>query len=229
MSNATASPLLTSIANLTPAAGASASILDDLYRAVAVAQVTGQQAALSTRPLIANPPPPGPEQVQAINLLTSQIGASQPAAQTVVQRDFTTRLSPDPRVAATPGAGQAASRTIGPFLDAFGRPVLIDVFTTVTLIGIARAAGAAPFLFIESPPPSGQQSKLTLGPGSVWIAAPLLANGVPAGGFVGLRIKSGSVDFGAPVPLGVSPIVVPAAASLTLCRRTPKRFTKLHT
>ena len=216
MSNATASPLLTSIANLTPAAGASASILDDLYRAVAVAQVTGQQAALSTRPLIANPPPPGPEQVQAINLLTSQIGASPPAAQTVVQRDFTTRLSPDPRVAATPGAGQAASRTIGPFLDAFGRPVLIDVFTTVTLIGIARAAGAAPFLFIESPPPSGQQSKLTLGPGSVWIAAPLLANGVPAGGFVGLRIKSGSVDFGAPVPLGVSPIVVPAAASLTL-------------
>ena len=215
MSDTTTSALLTSVANLTPAPGALASTLDDLRRAVAVALVTGQQDALSTRPSIDTAPPPAPDSIQAINLLVGQFGATRPAPQTVVRRDFTTRLSPDPRVSATPGAGQAASSTIGPFLDALGRPVMIDIFATVTLIGITRAAGAAPFLFIEAPPPSGQQNKLTLGPGSVWIAAPLLANGVPADSFVGLRIKSGSVDFGAPAPVGVSPIVVPAAA-LTL-------------
>ena len=39
---------------------------------------------------------------------------------------------------------------------------------------------------------------------------------MPASGFVGLRIKSGTVHFSTPVPLGVSPIVVPSAATVTL-------------
>jgi hypothetical protein len=94
--------------------------------------------------------------------------------------------------------------------------VWIDVFTLPRMIGVQRAGDSQPFLYVFIAPPTGNGDKLTLGPGSVWIPAAQLAPGVPASSFVGLRIKSGTVSFGATTPLGSAPIIVPAASTLTL-------------
>nr|WP_294521788.1 hypothetical protein [uncultured Rhodopila sp.] len=217
MSTTAAAPSLsTTYSDLTLAPGTPQSALDTARHALAIAAVTGQAAPLSIRPSIAAAPPPPAATLPAFDQLVTQSAAARPAAQTVIRRDFTTRLSPDPRVTVVPAGGQAVASTLGPFLDAFGRPVLIDTFAVATLIGIERTGATQPFLFIEAPPGSGQSASLTLGAGSVWISAPLLAPGSPAGSFVGLRIKSGTVAFGSSVAVSVSPIVVPATATLSL-------------
>jgi hypothetical protein len=154
--------------------------------------------------------------VQALSSVIGELRATPLGAERVVRREFGTRLSPDPRVGATPGAGQAPSSTLGPFLDGFNRPVLIDVFNIPTRIGLQRASGTQPFLYVELPPFTGSGSSLRLGPGSVWVPAALLAAGGPASGFVGLRIKSGLVNLSTTVPIGASPIVVPSTATVTL-------------
>ena len=212
----TPAPLLSSaVADLVPAPGVPASVLDAALRATAQAELTGQQAVRLTRASVATPPASAAAD-NALAGLIAQLKLAQLAPERVVRRDFGTALSPDPRVGATPGAGQAPSRTIGPFVDAFGRPVVIDVFAIPARIAVQRGGAAQPFLYVELPPPSGNGSTLTLGAGSVWIAAPQLAAGVPADGFVGLRIKSGSVGFGGTIALGATPITVAAAATVTL-------------
>jgi hypothetical protein len=213
--NDAVAPILSSVtADLVPAPGTSADALDSARRAAAVAEITGQQIGFLTRNSVIAAPAPSVASVQAFTSLISQLRATPLAAERVVRREFATRLSPDPRVGPTPDAGQAPSSTLGPFLDAFNRPVLIDVFGIPARVSVQRAGAGQPFLHVELPPPSGIGSTLTLGAGSVWIPAPALAPGVPASGFVGLRIKSGTVSFGSSVPLGVSPIVVPAAATV---------------
>jgi hypothetical protein len=216
MNDAVAPTLSSVTADLVPTPGTSADALDRARRAAAVAEITGQQIGFLTRSSIIAAPPPSVASVQAFGSLINQLRATPLAAERVVRREFATRLSPDPRVGPTPDAGQAPSSTLGPFLDAFNRPVLIDVFSIPARVAVQRAGAAQPFLYVELPPPSGIGSTLTLGAGSVWIPAPALGPGVPASGFVGLRIKSGTVSFGTTVPLGVSPIVVPATATVTI-------------
>ena len=199
---------------LTP--GSSPAALESARRAVAVASLTGQQDNFAVRPVAGAPPEPDAATRQAVATLIQQLGPTRPAAQRVVCRDFPTPISPDPRVGAAPGAGQAPASILGPFQDSLGRPILIDVFNVPTRIGIQRAGSTQPFLFVELPPPSGSGSSLTLGAGSVWISADALASGVPANSYVGLRIKGGTVGFGTTVPLGTTPIVVPANATISL-------------
>jgi hypothetical protein len=199
---------------LTP--GSSPAALESARRAVAVASLTGQQDNFAVRPVAGAPPELDAATRQAVSTLIQQLGPTRPAAQRVVCRDFPTPISLDPRVGAAPGAGQAPASILGPFQDSLGRPILIDVFNVPTRIGIQRAGSAQPFLFVELPLPSGSGSSLTLGAGSVWISADALASGVPANSYVGLRIKSGTVGFGTTVPLGTTPIVVPANATISL-------------
>ena len=165
----TAAPtsLSTTFSDLTLAPGTQQSALDDARKALAVAAITGQTGALFTRPSIGTAPPPAAATLTAFNQIVTQLAATHPAAQTVVRRDYTTSLSPDPRVTVVPGGGEAITSTLGPFLDAFGRPVLIDTFTVATLIGIERTGATQPVLLIESPPLTGQSDSVTLSSGSV--------------------------------------------------------------
>jgi hypothetical protein len=190
--------------------------LDTARRAVAMAEITGQKTDFLTRPSPVETSAPSAATLRALSSLVIQLGPAQPEPTRVVRREFGTRVSSDPRVGPTPGAGQAPTTSLGPFLDAFHRPVWIDVFTLPKMIGVQRAGDSQPFLYVFSAPPTGNGDKLTLGPGSVWITAQQLAPGVPASSFVGLRIKSGTVSFGATNPLGSTPIIVPAASTLTL-------------
>jgi hypothetical protein len=209
-------PIAHSIAtDLVPASGVPADALDRAQRAAAVALLTGQQSGFLTRRSLVQAPVSAAG-ARAMDELLGQLRGTPLATERVVRREFGTGLSPDPRVGATPRGAEAPTTTLGPFLDAFNRPVLIDVFGIPARIAIQRTGAAQPFLYIELPPPTGVGSELTLDPGSIWIPAAALAQGVPASAFVGLRIKGGTVSFGTSIGLGVSPIVVPATAVVTL-------------
>ena len=165
--------------DLIAAPGTAADALDRVRFAAAAAEITGQRTGFLTRGSVIATPPPSADSLQASENLISRLRGTPLEAVRVVRREFATRLSPDPRVGATPGAGQAPSSSLGPFRDTFNRPVLIDVFNVPVRIGVIRAGTAQPFLFVERPPPTGNGSSLTLGPGSVWIPATLLARACP--------------------------------------------------
>ena len=204
------------LADLALAPGLPPTTLEEARRALAIAQLTGQQGNFAVRPFAGTPPEADAATRQAVTAFMHALGPTRPAAQRVVRRDFPTPMSPDPRIGAVSGGGQAPSSTLGPFLDSLGRPILIDVFDVPVRVGIQRAGSPHPFLFVELPPPQGSGSVLTLGPGSLWISAATLTSGVPANSWIGLRIKSGTVDFGTTLPLGTQPIVVPANTTIAL-------------
>jgi hypothetical protein len=144
--------------DLSPASGTPPESLDRARRAVAISEITGQQTGFLTRPSPVKTPAPNAATVQELSMLLTQLRPTQPAPERVVRREFGTLISPDPRVGPTPGAGQAPSSTFGPFLDAFKRPVLIDVFSVTARIGVQLAGAAQPFLYVELPPPTGTGS-----------------------------------------------------------------------
>jgi hypothetical protein len=216
MSN-TAAPILTSVtADLALAPGTPPDALAEARRAVAIAEITGQQSAFVTRTPPVEALPPSAAVVRALGESLTELRATQPAPQRVVRREFGTQIPPDPRIGATPGAGQSPVASLGPFLDAYRRPALIDVFTPLQLVGVQRASSAEPFLYVLIEAQSGTGDALALGPGSVWIPAAQFAPGPPASSYVGLRIKRGTLSFGTTIALGGTPITVPAGVTVTL-------------
>ena len=212
-----AAPILASVtADLTPGPGAPPDALVRARRAAAIAEITGQQTEFVTRMPLVQGLPPGAAAVRAFRELLTELSATQPTPERVVRREFGTPLSPDPRIGPAPGAGQSPLASLGPFVDAYRRPVFVDVFRPLQLVGVQRANEAQPFLYVLVEPRSGIGDALTLGPGSVWIPASQLASGAPASGYAGLRIKSGMLSFGTTILLGGTPITVPAGSTLTL-------------
>lgn len=124
------------------------------------------------------------------------------------------RLQPKNLKAAT--AGRAVTETLGPFIDGLGRPVFIDTFEPIELVGIQRAGQAKPFLYVLVRPGPGTVRELKLGAGSIWIAASVLDPVAPIGGYVGLRIKGGSVRFDTNAAHASNVITIPAISVLEL-------------
>ncbi len=121
-----------------------------------------------------------------------------------------------PNVTPDWASGWLPDSTIGPFLDAVDRPVWIDVFHIVRQTALVRSAGAAPFLTFPLQGPALNSDHFTLPEGSVWIASQQIASGAPAGGYTGLRIKSGSLTFTQPLTVAGAEIIVPAGVTCTL-------------
>jgi hypothetical protein len=113
-------------------------------------------------------------------------------------------------------AGRAIGQSYGPFADELGRPVWLDLFPIVPGLRVTRAAGASPFLILPAGGAVGSMTKLTLGPGSVWIAARELADAAPAHGYTGLRVRRATLSFSKSVNRTASEIVVPAGTSARL-------------
>jgi hypothetical protein len=135
--------------------------------------------------------------------------------QRIARRDDPTMVSLSPTLGAMRSGGRAVLESLGPFVDGFGRSTWIDVFDVVQLVGIQRAGSAAPFAYVLIPQGAGNADTLKLGAGSIWFVADALVIGAPPSGFVGLRIKSGTVSFGSTLSLATSPLVVPATATVT--------------
>ncbi|MBZ5655742.1 MAG: hypothetical protein LAO56_10755 [Acidobacteriia bacterium] len=100
------------------------------------------------------------------------------------------------------GRGALAQHSLGPFHSVDGRLYWFDFFQIVRMVPVYLPGDSQPALlfyektFIAAPPPVGKQHKL--GKSSFWIRADLLATAAPAGGYVGLRIKAGTLSFSAP-------------------------------
>jgi len=123
-------------------------------------------------------------------------------------------LQPDTLKAAS--RGRAITSTQGPFLDQLGRETWVDVFEPIEVVGVIRSGQAKPFLYVSVPVGPGNVKKLELGTGSVWIVADILDPASPVGGYVGLRIKSGTVLFDAGVTHSSNVITVPAFSTVEL-------------
>lgn len=116
------------------------------------------------------------------------------------------------------GRGAAVEQTLGPFDSLDGRQFWFDFYPLVRLIPVYLAGDPQPALLFylrELPLKIGDQlpivdilrllhsGRYRLRRSSFWIRADLLANGAPAGGYVGLRIDGGELVF-TPPPVDVS-------------------------
>ncbi|PMD12111.1 hypothetical protein NA56DRAFT_38424 [Hyaloscypha hepaticicola] len=151
--------------------------------------------------------------------------ASTPSQQlALVHRDAGfTQISPDPR-AKTQSAGQSVLESLGPFVDASGRQIAVDVLGTSTFVPVTRSGQALPFIYVSSAssaPFTGipHLIRFNLGPGTVWISTQLLCPSAPPSTLIGLQISTGQLSWsGTPFFSSgpVTSITIPAAASVYL-------------
>ncbi|MCJ1350794.1 MAG: hypothetical protein MMC33_000775 [Icmadophila ericetorum] len=134
--------------------------------------------------------------------------------QRVLRRDHNLPRSLNPRDPLPSTAGQAITKSLGPFMDQSKSEVALDVLTAIPLIPIQFQGASQPFLYISLTSTVGTGSSLTLGSGSIWIPASEFVSDptLPASSFVGVSIQSGTISFGASIPLGARPIAVPATS-----------------
>src|SRR5215472_14661508 len=201
-------------ADLTPSPETTADDLERARVAVALAIASGQtESSFLRAPVIASPEADAATTQSLIDIAQHALQApSKP--QLVARREFATGAIPFPQFGPTHVAGRAVVEAHGPFLDRTGRPVWIDVFNSLPLVGIVRQGSTQPFLYVAAPPALPPADKLQLGPSSIWLAAAALTQGAPFSGYVGLRIGKATVTFGSVVALSDPQIVVPANANV---------------
>ena len=105
-------------------------------------------------------------------------------------------------------AGAAIDKTVGPFVNADGRDVWFDFYKIEKLVALYIQGKPQPVLlfnvstlrrFIDFNLPliTDLLPSYRLLAGSIWIHAPLLSTGAPAGTYTGLRIKGGEISLSA--------------------------------
>ena len=112
--------------------------------------------------------------------------------------------------------GMAQTHSLGPFIDTLGVVTIVPIIpiTTSRTFSYAGAVSGFGVLPVTGAPTSA--TSLTLGPGSVWFLATLLAPAAPVGSFTGFRIAGGTLTASAPLTLESNGYVAPAGATLTL-------------
>src|SRR5713101_4631651 len=105
------------------------------------------------------------------------------------------------------GRGALAAHTIGPLRSVDGRLFWFDFFPIVRLIPLFFAGDALPAMLFFERTYLLSLNKITaqrsIMKSSLWIRANLLATGSPVGGYVGLRIDGGKLEFSVkPVNIG---------------------------
>jgi len=198
-------------ADLEPSSGAKQHSLDEARAAIAVAIASGQTN------FGASPSVPG-ELVSARlssthlhSVVQSAIGDSGDVTPTLVSRRSSLSL-----LSSDFTNGRAASQTLGPFRDAVGMPVWIDIFPVVHQVQLVHSSGAAPFLTVPIRAFTGTSTRFNLPAGSIWFASQQLAPTAPSGGYTGLKIKGGTLTLSQPLSLSASEIIVPAGVTCTL-------------
>lgn len=96
------------------------------------------------------------------------------------------------------GRGALAEHTVGPFQGTDGRLFWFDFFPIIRMVPLYFAGDPQPaMLFFERALSILHllTNQHTLVKSSVWIRADLFAPGAPAGGYVGLRVEGGKLQF----------------------------------
>ncbi|MEO8961280.1 MAG: hypothetical protein ABI325_05325, partial [Ginsengibacter sp.] len=95
--------------------------------------------------------------------------------------------------------GSKAVESAGPFVNAEGRYVWVDIYKTVKLTTLYL--GTQPILLFNASTISVRvpiNDSYTIAAGTVWINTTLLSPGAPANRFVGVKVKSGSLKLSLP-------------------------------
>jgi hypothetical protein len=112
--------------------------------------------------------------------------------------------------------GMQQSKVLGPFIDPVGIGHIIPIIPITTSRTFSYAGAASGFGVFPVTGDPASATTLTLGAGSVWFAATLLASAAPAGSFTGFRISGGTLTASAALTLQNGAYAVPVGATLTL-------------
>lgn len=95
------------------------------------------------------------------------------------------------------GRGAQVSETIGPLVGPDGRRFWFDLYKIIKLVPVYFGNATEPAMLVKltlGGPQRPPTIRMQLDAGSVWINARLFDNQAPQGGYVGLRIKGGSLQ-----------------------------------
>ena len=208
-------------AGWTPARGVPIEALTAARQSIAsslVSGITSTDIHAARLPVEARPPVNPKLSSDLLHIVTDALAAKQPRTTAVIRSALAADISnPLGRPAWTRGA--AIAQSFGPFEDANGIINWVDLITLTRSIQFAFGNAASPFgVFPVRGTLIGQvsQNRLSLGAGSVWFLARLLANTLPAGQFTGLSITGGTLQSSAALALQNGVYVVPANATLTV-------------
>jgi|GEM_PF-1528977 hypothetical protein len=150
-------------------------------------------------------------------IASSVLAASKSNTIAVVRSEIAATLNnPTGRPQWTSGA--QVLQSYGPFQDLQGVLHWVELLPITRSIQFAFDTSASPFgvfpvhsLILPQPHPTS----LTLGSGSVWFLANMLASTLPVGNFTGFTIVGGKLTSSAPMDLSNGVYVIPAGATLT--------------
>jgi hypothetical protein len=207
--------------DLSPLPGTPSNELERARSAVARAVAADQPEAITRvtagRPAVPSGVISAEQRASLEGILDSVIGRPAVAPEFLVaRREIPVSVTGLQNITPDWTSGRAIDASIGPFVDAVGRPVWIDLFQIVTQMRLVRSPGGAPFLALPLQGLAISGDHFTLPAGSVWVASQQIAAGAPAGGYTGLLIKGGTLTFSQSLTASANEIVVPAAVTCTL-------------
>jgi len=205
--------------DLQPAQGTTAQDLAAAREAILQALVGGQTLAIASPGVGAKlaqaakmPAAIAESAGQALDVAIAHL-APAPAPPLVYRRDLPIRGPLLPSSAPSWASGQQPQRSYGPFVDAVGRQIHIDIFPIVRQWRFVRTAGGAPFLTLPFAGSIVASKPLPIAAGSLWFSASAIDATTPAGGYCGVAIGGGTFEIlgGAPQIVGDEVIVAPGS------------------
>ena len=115
------------------------------------------------------------------------------------------------------GTGMAPTVSFGPFLDEHGLQIWFDIFNPITLVTFYLAGVSAPVLRARVRGVLTGRLSYRIEPGSVWIAADVIARTAALQGYyTGLTVKGGALDLSQAATVSGSRITIDATANAVL-------------
>lgn len=200
-------------AALTPAPGVPQNELQQAHQALAASLL---QHGVDPAPAL--PGLPAPPIRQTGGDLSRAIDAAPPGGPVPValRRSLPASALGNPGLTPAATAGMLPN-TLGPFIDDLGAAHWVDLFAPLAQTAITRAGAATPALVLPLALPNGSlPATMSVGAGTLWIAAPLLAPAAPAGGYAGIKISGGEAVFSAPATAVPGGLQIATVVTLTL-------------
>jgi hypothetical protein len=155
---------------------------------------------------------------EALNTAVARLPAvPDPAPPFVYRRDVPIRSLTLPASAPDWANGRMPSHSFGPFADAIGREIYIDVFPLVQQWQFVHAPGEAPFLTLPIGGAIPSSNSVPIAPGSLWFSAAAIAPAAPASGYCGVTVSGGTLDIiGAGVQIAGQEVLVLPGTTLRI-------------
>lgn len=217
--------LATSLAQLTsgwsPVQGLAPETLTTARQALASSILAGKGVSdiRAARPSAAVETPVNPQLSEVLNEIAAK-AASTPATPTiaVVRSPLAAGLT-NPAGLPDWARGAQVINSFGPFQDLHGALHWVDIIKLTVSTRFAFGNPSTPFAVFPVAShliPASTPKHLSLGSGSVWFLAQMLAAAFPAGAFTGFSVTGGALDCSSPLNLQNGVYVVPPGATLSL-------------